>query len=639
MKTNRFLSLAAIFAITFTFFACTNEPSEPQSGEPSSDSVTGELPGGEPSSDSSPGEPQISSSSLETPSSSSSVIIECKDNFLGMGYDVIKSGYINYDGVRTENPILDQNKMCQDAIIVTEVMPGGSQAYDYFTSNSIKSFYQKRNANIGFGYGNGITGTLFSGNFSTEFSNATNQNSAERIFYSRVVSHRYTQADYIKNPTLQNLKEYLTPSFRDALKNRTASEILNQYGTHIFIRYYKGGSLEANYTYTGTSLSNETQVDAAVRASFAGISGSASTSTQVTEIEKAENTSFKYYVYGGRAIGATSIQQLKNEYSGWVNSIANNANICGISNFDQSFIAIWELAKAAGKTLKATQLESEFKSRAATQGVALPGARIYKTADYKNQTTSGPVSLTPPTGGTIAEIEIYALGAGGGGQGGNLNSGTFLTERGTGGAGGGGSAAYLKLGNNQLGLAKNGSVSLNVIIGTGGAGGSATTTSSTYAGCSGEIGGTTTVTWSTKSITLKAPGGSGGGAGSTNCPPNNTIVTGGPGGTEGSANPNNNALYVGTPYFAPGNPGTDGNIDIGTTSKASTGGKAALIEKKGTLPKFGDGSGAIREAGANTYTPAQNGGGGVSGHMNMNITQTKGGDGLVTIVYKYYTEE
>jgi hypothetical protein len=38
MKTNRFLSFAAIFAIALTFFACSSEadPSPPSGGEPSS---------------------------------------------------------------------------------------------------------------------------------------------------------------------------------------------------------------------------------------------------------------------------------------------------------------------------------------------------------------------------------------------------------------------------------------------------------------------------------------------------------------------------------------------------------------------------------------------------------------------------
>jgi hypothetical protein len=243
------------------------------------------------------------------------------------------------------------------------------------------------------------------------------------------------------------------------------------------------------------------------------------------------------------------------------------------------------------------------------------------------------VSLPLPTGGTIVEIELYALGAGGGGQGGNLNEGLIFTERGTGGAGGGGSAAYLKLGN--LGLSKNGTVSLSVTVGSGGAGGSATTTSSTNAGCSGGRGGATTVAWSAKSITLNAPGGSGGGSGSTTCTGNN--VNGGAGGTRGSVNPSNSNLYVSSPFFADGSTGSTGNIDHGTTTIASNGGKAATISNRGTLSSFGGGSGGSLAAGSFDPNPAQNGGGGIGAPWTND--GRSGGNGLVTIVFKYFTEE
>jgi len=620
MKPNRFLSLAAIFAIALTFFACSSEePSEPpyQGGE-----SQGEEPS---SSDSQTGEPQISSSSV-----TGNAKIECKGNFLGMGYDVIKSRYINSGDVKKSNLILDQDKMCQDAIIVTETMTGGTQSYEYFTSNSIKSFYEKRNTNIGFSYGSGVTGVLFSGNFSAEFSNATNQNSVERIFYSRVVSHRYTQDDYIKNATSQNLSKYLTTSFTNDLKNKTASDILTLYGTHVFIRYYKGGSLEANYTYTGTNLSNESQVDAAVRASFAGISGSASTSTQATEIEKTENTSFNYYVYGGRAIGATSVQQLKNEYSGWVNSIASNADICGITTFDQSFIAIWELARAAGETSKATQLENEFKSRAATQGVALDAAtKVFITAEQLRYTTgSGTINLNElripsvdRAKAVIAEIEIYALGAGGGGQGGNY-SGMIITEKGTGGAGGGGAATYAKL--RDLGLKAGESVSLSVTVGTGGSGGAAYTSTATQSGSPGTKGTNTTVSWTNKSISIIAEGGAFGGASVSD-----KLVSGGTGGA--ATNRPSSSLITDWDSKS-GTKGEEGNFD--EDGARSNGGKAATINK-GSLSSFGGGNGAT------ATQSASNGGGGSGGYYaNSSATSGKaGGNGEVVIIVKYYVEK
>lgn len=170
-------------------------------------------------------------------------------------------------------------------------------------------------------------------------------------------SYRYTQDDYIKNATAQSLLAYLTESFAYDLENKTASEILNQYGTHIFIRYFKGGSLEANYTYSGTSLKSNAQVKAAVEASYAGVSGGAASSNTSGKNELEQNTSFKYYTYGGKALGATDMVKLKSEYGSWTESIASNADICGIpNNFEQGFIAIWELAKAAGNDGKSTKV-------------------------------------------------------------------------------------------------------------------------------------------------------------------------------------------------------------------------------------------------------------------------------------------
>jgi hypothetical protein len=281
---------------------------------------------------------------------------------------------------------------------------------------------------------------------------------------------------------------------------------------------------------------------------------------------------------------------------------------------------------------KAAALKTEFQNRAREQGVALPIARTYKEVIEEIE-TSGTVSLMPPMEGTIAEIEIYALGAGGGGQGGNRN-GTFYVSRGSGGAGGGGSAAYLKLSN--LGLNKNEQVSLSVTVGSGGAGGNPNTATFENAGCSGKNGDTTKVNWSAKSIILNAPGGSGGGSGSANC--GGDVVNGGAGGKEGTVNPSNSLLYA-DKLFVSGSKGSNGYLDssLDEVPMASNGGNAAIIDNIGTLPSFGGGLGSTRAAGSSTRSTPQYGGGGTSGHMNQ--TGIKGGDGLVTIVYKYYTEE
>ncbi|MDR0516867.1 MAG: hypothetical protein LBH25_07470, partial [Fibromonadaceae bacterium] len=324
-------------------------------------------------------------------SSNGTALCKGEEHYLGYGYDVISSGYINRGDVKVAHSVLDQNKMCKDGVIVTA--PYSEQDFKIFTGSSIREFYQERNAGINLSFGGGVTSVFFSGKFSTEFSssNATSENIT--TYYSRVRSYRYTQDDYIKDATAQNLSEYLTESFVRDLENKTASEILDQYGTHIFIRYFKGGSLEANYTYSGSSLANNTQVKAAVEASYAGISGGVSGSNTSGKNELEQRASFKYYTYGGKALGATSMEQLKGEYGEWTESIASNSDICGIGDFNQSFIAIWDLAKAAGETAKATQLESEFKRRAADQGLAFPLMKLFKTANATYTASNTSVSL------------------------------------------------------------------------------------------------------------------------------------------------------------------------------------------------------------------------------------------------------
>jgi len=545
-------------------------------------------------------------------------------HYLGYGYDVINSGYINRRDVKIAHPILDQNKMCKAGIIATA--PYSEQDFKIFTGSSIKEFYKERNFDINLSLGNEITSVFFSGKFSSEFSssNATNENTT--TYYSRVRSYRYTQDDYIKNATSQNLSEYLTESFFSDLENKTASEILNQYGTHIFIRYFKGGSLEANYTYSGSSLTSNAQVKAAVEASYKGVSGGVSGSNASGKDELEQNTSFKYYTYGGKALGATSMAQLKNEYGSWTESIAGNSDICGIGDFNQSFIAIWELAKAVGETAKATQLENEFKKRAADQGLAFPLMKLFKTV-RKEYTTSGTQSLTGliPATATIAEIEIYALGAGGGGQGGNY-SGVFDREYGTGGAGGGGAASYAKLGG--LGLNKGETVSINVSIGAGGAGGVPYTSTDTRSGSPGSNGGNTTVSWVAKSITIEAKGGEKGGTGGGT--ENSKLV---PGGNGGATSSRPTSIYIRDWDSKSGSKGEDGNFD--KDGFRNKGGTSATITGKGTFSPFGGYNGA------SSTQNAEKGGGGNGGYYQSSGTTSgkSGGNGLVVVVVHYYTEE
>jgi hypothetical protein len=601
-----------------------------------------------------------SSGSIIHSSSSTSGSDVCpQKHYLGKGYDVIRSSYINHEGIKHTMNIIDQDKMCQDGFVRRDDEVN-IRHYKAFTGKSIKGFNQDRNTNIGFGFSFG-SGALFSLGLSKEFE--TSQSSDEQTYYSRIYSYLYKQFDYIVDGK-SNLPKYLTDSFKNDLKNKSASAILNDYGTHVFISYYKGGCLEANYTYWGTSLKTTEAVRTAVDGSYKTISANLSTGSNKSEIDKEENTSFNYKSYGGGIdIKALGIDALKGEHGKWLTSITSgNAEICGIQSFDDSFISIWDLAKAAGETSKAADLEKAFRDLATSQlndTSIFPLGKIFeepKSVTYAGE-AKGTISLSnliptsDRTKATIANIEIYALGAGGGGQGGHNNVNLLSVTNGMGGAGGGGSASYLKL--SDLKLNKGQSVTLDVNIGRGGPGGTyiqGNIGDAVTAGCNGGDGATTTVKYG--NITITAPGGKGGYGNSNPCKIGGGFtVNGGNAGNRGTIT---DATVPA--IFVQGTAGSDGVLNIKDGDKESRGGNSGRINStttnyKGTLNSFGGYSGMLRSTGGAFNSTAQAnctptntancGGGGHAGFLYGNSVSSgkKGGDGLVTVVIRYFVEE
>jgi len=363
MKTERCLSLSAIFALVLTFFACTSDsPLETQGGE-----------GG------------LSSSSGGVGSNGT-----CAPNDLGKGYDVIGSPYINWTDVKNI-PVLDQNKMCQDGILDLG-KPGGRQEYAWFSGSTIEELYSSRNESMKISTSLGATAGIpfvFSAGFETKFTMNTNSSSQQSLskkhFYSQVRSYLYIEEDQIKSgsESARNLSKYLTDDFISDLKStKSPGTILDRYGSHVFIHYFKGGSLEANYTYTVSTndsrFTSARQMETAAKFSFSKVDAAASTETSASKEqmikELEDNMSFNYQTYGGKALKSTEIEKLKGEYGGWVSSIENNARVTGIKDFAQSFIPIWDLAQQVEGVTPARieALREEFEKRAEAQAAKFP---------------------------------------------------------------------------------------------------------------------------------------------------------------------------------------------------------------------------------------------------------------------------
>jgi uncharacterized repeat protein (TIGR02543 family) len=219
-----------------------------------------------------------------------------------------------------------------------------------------------------------------------------------------------------------------------------------------------------------------------------------------------------------------------------------------------------------------------------------------------------------------AIVEIYALGAGGGGQGGHSYDRLANTSRhGTGGAGGGGAAAFLK-------FETTSSIPFTITVGKGGGGGIGRDLglNSWRSGGDGGTGGSTIVVWNGNTLTV--PGGQGGGVGRNT---NFTTLIGGDGGgaaTMPSAILSNNWLS------APGGKGADGAQALWIESRGGNPGTVNTVNI-GSRSSFSGGVGGYNFESNNTRFSAHAGrGAGGTGRWNSNNSGMPGGDGQVIIV-------
>ena len=535
--------------------------------------------------------------------------------YLGCGYDVIAGSYINRNDVKIAHPILDQKKMKEDNLIFSEAAT--LQDFNAYVGSTIAQFARDKNAGLSIDLSDNALIALFNGKLSAEFSVSwDSEKDKDEDSYLRGRTFHYTRDEYIKGASAKSMLKYLTDSFAYDLKTMPAPELFTRYGTHVLVRYYKGGALEFNYVYKGKVLTTTDQMRTALNASFFGISGQLSGGTNSERLELEQNSRFHYYSYGGTAISAFSIEDLKSNYSGWLNSISNNADICGIGDWNQCLIPLWELAEAGGYGNKAIDMESEFNYQAVKQGKALLVRKTNSVLMRYDSAGTYTYTFNDEKDSYPATIEVYALGAGGGGQGGNRDNGIISDVRGTGGAGGGGAAAYMK-------LFADGTwpVILDITVGRGGEGGNFINKSSDESGSPGKDGGSTSVFLASQNINLVVEGGTGGGGAGT-------AVNGGVSGRANDA-----ALPKSSPCYrdgttASGEIGTNGNTKKNLVSE---GGKAALIEV-GSAISFAGGDGARRNL-SDGVAAAQNGGGGCSKYgANKGVN---GGDGMVYIIVTY----
>ena len=279
-------------------------------------------------------------------------------SYLGYGYNVIESRYINkYDVLKT-NPIFNIEQLSNTNLLLDRENSLYARSYK---ESTMQDFSETYNANLTI---NGSYGPFFSGGLKLDF--AWNNNAKSYYyFYKGVVSLKtFTLTMSAQNSDLRNM---LASEFEYDLNNMQPALLFGKYGTHFIKDVTMGGRLELNTTFSSDSLSitsdTQTAVDARIEyMNFAlGMGGSASSSSTLSQYHVVENQNV--FCVGGPQLPMTGAANVKTYLNQWINSFNTDLSysaLVDVPNY-QSLVPLWELLSPSNQARR-NQLETYFNS-------------------------------------------------------------------------------------------------------------------------------------------------------------------------------------------------------------------------------------------------------------------------------------
>ena len=263
--------------------------------------------------------------------------INKSESYIGYGYDVINSSYINSDEVKMNYPIFDYEKLLDKRLIMikerrTEDMYISSDTMEDYMNRLSASFSTKIKA-----------GKIFSGGAMASFT-STNTNVASALFYE--YSHQ-TRAYYlILQLDTEEYKEMLTDAFRRDLMNMNISNLFQKYGTHLITSVAMGGRIDLFYTMTSNKVTDFSKIKASLETDVKFTGGSVdvegSFSYEDKAVESGVQIQIKSNVYGGNYSQMNTEKAMLKNYDSWINSIEEKPALIGIRDIN-SLYPIWEL--------------------------------------------------------------------------------------------------------------------------------------------------------------------------------------------------------------------------------------------------------------------------------------------------------
>ena len=260
-----------------------------------------------------------------------------EEAYIGYGYDVIGSSYVNSNEVKINFPIFDKDKLMDKRLLMIKERRSNDS---YISGNSMESYMSSFTAKLSTKI---KVKKAFSAGVKASFT-TTSDSTQSALFYE--YSHSTTLYQLILQCDFNDYKELLTDSFKRDLMTLDIGTLFSRYGTHLITSVEMGGRFDLNYTMLSESNIDTTKISGELDTTFKAwaVDVTVNVSAAASETAKSNNCTISSTssVFGGDNTQMNNENAILKNYSKWIDSIEERPSLIGIRDVN-SLVGIWEL--------------------------------------------------------------------------------------------------------------------------------------------------------------------------------------------------------------------------------------------------------------------------------------------------------
>ena len=305
------------------------------------------------------------------------IAMAIEDDYLGYGFNALTGDVTNPESGIKSNQIIDLS-----SFEIREINEA-TQDSGYLSGNTLSELAQNYSFAFSIGqdakvpvYGLSV-GMEKKFNISASASRTDIVSELWEVYYSRIKTKNlsvknWDSAEYLKSFLAENFKKRITEIEEMVAAGEDATEkidkLFNDYGTHVVMSYYIGGTMEfTNHVYSteskaeddlkamsslGSSLLGTQEITVGAEFSF-------DAAAKISWSETKSNEDRRIRAYGGIYSGTSTITETA--YSDWLTSLQNGNT--RIIDFDYSnFPGVWELANDEASAVIKARYEAMSKN-------------------------------------------------------------------------------------------------------------------------------------------------------------------------------------------------------------------------------------------------------------------------------------